>query len=40
MKTNNKLMNEFSVEELEARYEMKTWEIMVCTGPQCTSEIR
>ena len=40
MKTNNKLMNEFSVEELETRYEMKTWEIMVCTGSQCPSQIR
>ena len=40
MKTKNKLMNEFSVEELETRYEMKTWVIMVCSGPQCTGEIR
>ena len=39
MKTNNKLMNEFSVEELETRFEMKTWEIMICTGSQCPSEI-
>lgn len=35
MKTNNKLMNEFSVEELESRFEMKTWEIKICTGSEC-----
>ena len=35
MKTNKKLMNEFSVEELETRFEMKTWEVMICSGSQC-----
>ena len=27
MKTNQKLMNEFSIEELETRFEMKPWII-------------
>ena len=40
MKTNKKLLNEFLIEELETRFEMKTWVIQVCTGSQCPGEIR
>lgn len=39
MKSNKKIINEFSIEELETRFEMKTWEIMICTGSQCPSEL-
>ena len=35
MKTKQKLINEFSIEELERRFEMKPWVVKVCTGPQC-----
>ena len=31
MKNNQKLMNEFQIEELESRYEMKQWvDIVAC----------
>ena len=35
MKTNKSLIDEFSIEELESRYEMKTWTVKVCPGTQC-----
>ncbi len=35
MKTNPKLLNEFSVEELEARFEMKKWVVLEpCDNPE------
>ncbi|SMO89295.1 hypothetical protein SAMN06265349_10624 [Flavobacterium resistens] len=37
MKTNQKLMDEFSVEELECRLEMTAWiTIKDCPGEQCS----
>jgi hypothetical protein len=35
MKTNQNLINEFLVEELESRFEMKPWVVKVCPGNQC-----
>ena len=36
MKTEQNLMNEFSVEELESRLEMKAWiTVKDCPGDQC-----
>ena len=35
MKSNKTLINEFSIEELENRFEMKTWTVVVCPGDQC-----
>ena len=40
MKTNQELINEFSIEELETRFEMKTWVIRVCSGSECDGAIR
>lgn len=39
MKTNQKLMNEFSIEELETRFEMKTWVVTICTGSECPGHL-
>ena len=37
MKTEQNLMNEFSVEELESRLEMKAWiTIKDCPGDRCS----
>ena len=34
MKTNNSLMNEFKIEELETRFEMKKWiQFEPCDNP-------
>ena len=35
MKANQKLMNEFSIEELESRFEMKPWKVTICNGSEC-----
>lgn len=41
MKANQKLMNEFSLEELEARYEMKPWVVIApCDNPEHCHEQR
>ena len=38
MKTNQNLINEFSLEELESRLEMKPWVVKVCSGSECPSD--
>lgn len=35
MKTNQNLINEFFIEELESRFEMKAWKVSVCGGSEC-----
>ena len=35
MKTEKSIIEEFSIQELESRLEMKPWVIVVCPGDQC-----
>jgi hypothetical protein len=35
MKTKQNVIEEFSIQELESRLEMKPWVIEVCGGSQC-----
>ncbi len=35
MKTEKSIIEEFSIQELESRLEMKPWIIVVCPGDQC-----
>lgn len=39
MKTNQKLINEFKIEELETRFEMKPWVVTICTGSECPGHL-
>jgi hypothetical protein len=38
MKSNQNLLNEFSIEELENRFEMKPWRVTVCGGSECPGD--
>jgi len=39
MKTEKSIIEEFSIQELESRLEMKPWVVTVCPGNQCSNRI-